>query len=146
MAQKIVIDANLCVALIVPLAYSAAAARKWRSWESARVSLYAPTLWEYEIVSALRKAMVAGMINPDKTESALQRLFILGVEVVSPDVELHRSALQWSERIMQPVAYDAQYLALAESLQADLWTADKRLIDALKDHHLTWLHWIGAAS
>lgn len=145
MAQKIVVDANLCVALIVPLAYSEAAAKQWLSWESDRVSLYAPSLWENEVVSALRKAIVAGLINSNETKSALRRLLILGVEEVSPDIELHHSALQWSERVGQPIAYDGQYLALAEALEADLWTANKRLIDALKNHHLSWLHWIGEA-
>jgi len=146
MAQRIVVDANLCVALIIPLPYSEAAAKRWLAWETERVSLYAPLLWEYEVVSALRKAIVAGLINREETESALRRLFILGVEMVPADVECHRSALQWSERIGQPVAYDGQYLALAEALQADLWTADKRLIDALKSQNLSWLHWIGEAT
>lgn len=145
MAQRIVVDANLCVALIVPLPYSEAAAQRWHSWETERVSLYAPLLWEYEVVSALRKAIVARLINQEETKSALQRLFVLGVKAISPDVELHRSALQWSERTGQPVAYDGQYLALAETLQADLWTADKRLIDTLKSQNLPWLHWIGEA-
>lgn len=146
MAQRIVVDANLCVALIVPLAYSDAAAKKWLSWTSERVNLYAPRLWEYEVVSALRKAIVAGLIAGDEMESALQRLYMLGVEVVNPDIKLHRSALQWSERLMQPVAYHCQYLALAESIQAELWTADKRLIVALKDQNISWLHWIGKSA
>ncbi len=146
MAQRIVVDANLCVALVIPLPYSEAAAEKWLAWETERVSLYAPFLWEYEVVSALRKAILAGLINRDETENALQRLLILGVETVPPDVELHRSALRWSERIGQPVAYDGQYLALAEALQADLWTADKRLINVLENQNLTWLHWIGEGS
>jgi predicted nucleic acid-binding protein len=146
MAQRIVLDANLGVALIIPLPYSDAAAGKWLSWETNRFNLYAPVLWEYEVVSALRKAVVAGLIQANQIESALKRLLILGVEEVSPDVELHRSALLWSERIGQPVTYDGQYLALAELLKADMWTADKRLVDALKDHQLPWLHWIGEAS
>jgi len=143
MAQSIVVDANLCVALIVPLPYSDAAVKKWLFCGMNRISLYAPFLWEYEVVSALRKAMVAGIINRDETEKALQRLFILGVETIPPDKDLHRSALLWSERIGQPVAYDGQYLALAEALQAELWTADKRLTDVLKSQNLPWLHWIG---
>ena len=146
MAQRIVVDANLSVALIIPLPYSEVAANKWLAWEMDRVSLFAPFLWEYEVVSALRKAILAGLINRDETEKALQRLLILGVETMPPDIDLHRSALLWSEHIRQPVAYDSQYLALAEALQADLWTADKRLIDILKSRNLSWLHWIGETS
>jgi predicted nucleic acid-binding protein len=35
---------------------------------------------------------------------------------------------------------------LAEALQADFWTADKRLVDSLKSKKLAWLHWIGEVS
>lgn len=143
MARRIIVDANLCIALIVPLPYSETVAKKWLSWEAERINLYAPSLWEYEIVFALRKAIVAGIISSNEAGSALKRLFALGVEVVYPDMDLHQSALRWSECIGQPVAYDGQYLALAEALQADLWTADKRLVDTLKDQKLPWLHWIG---
>ncbi len=146
MAQRIVVDANLCIALIIPLAYSDPAAKQWLFWEMNRVQMYAPLLWEYEVVSALRKAIIAGLISKKKTESAFQRLLILGVERIIPDVDLHRSALRWAEYVNQPVAYDSQYLALAETLEADFWTADRRLIDSLKSRKLTWLHWIGEIS
>jgi predicted nucleic acid-binding protein len=146
MAQRIVVDANLCIALIIPLAYSDAAAKQWLFWETNRVQMYAPLLWEYEVVSALRKAIIARLISKKQTESAFQRLLVLGVERIMPDVDLHRSALRWAEYVNQPVTYDSQYLALAEALEADFWTANKRLIDSLKNRKLTWLHWIGEVS
>jgi predicted nucleic acid-binding protein len=146
MAQKIVVDANVCIALIIPLAYSDLAAKQWLLWQTHRFQIYAPLLWEYEVVSALRKAIAAGLISKKETEAALQRLMNLGVECHRPDSDLHRSALQWAEDVNQPVAYDSQYLALAEALEADFWTADKRLVDSLKTKKLTWLHWIGEVS
>ena len=146
MAQRIVVDANLCIALIVPVAYSDAAAKQWLLWEMNRDQMYAPLLWEYEVVSALRKAIAVGLISKKESENALQRLLVLGVERSLPDSDLHRSALQWADGVNQPVAYDSQYLALAEALQADFWTADKRLIDSLKSRKLAWLHWIGEVS
>jgi predicted nucleic acid-binding protein len=39
--------------------------------------------------------------------------------------------------------YDSFYLAIAEEFKAELWTADKRLINSLQDHKPTWLHWAG---
>ena len=146
MAQQVVVDANLCIALIIPLPYSEAAANQWLSWEANRVQIYAPLLWEYEIVSALRKAIVVGLISKKEAENAFQRMLGLGVERNTPDPDLHRLALQWAERVNQTVAYDSQYLALAETLQADFWTADKRLFDSLKSKKLNWLHWIGEVS
>ena len=146
MAQPIVIDANLCIALVIPLPYSEAAAKQWLFWETSRVQIYAPLLWEYEIVSALRKAIAIRLISKKEAENSFQRLWGLGVEHITPDPDLHRSALLWAERTNQTVAYDGQYLALAETLQADFWTADKRLFDSLKTKKLAWMHWIGEVS
>ena len=137
------VDANLCIALTIPLPYSDAAAKQWLFWETNRVQIYAPLSWEHEIVSALRKATAARLINKKEADNALQRMLILGVERSSPNPDYHRSALQWAERANQTVAYDSQYLALAEALQADFWTADIRLFDSLKSKKLNWLHWIG---
>lgn len=146
MAQRIVVDANLCVALIIPLPYSDAAAKQWLFWETNRVQIHAPLLWEYEIVSALRKAIAVRLISKKEAEIAFQRMWGLGVERSISDPDLHRSALQWAERLNQTVAYDSQYLALAEALQADFWTADRGLVDSLKSKKLAWLYWIGEIS
>jgi len=35
--------------------------------------------------------------------------------------------LRWSERIGHRVIYDSVYLALADGMNAELWTADRRL-------------------
>ena len=143
MAQRITVDANLCIALVIPLAYSEPAAKQWLFWQSNRAQVYAPLLWEYEVVSALRKASAVGLLSKKETETALQRLMALGIECHLPDLDLHRSALRWAEYLNQPVAYDSQYLAMAEALEAEFWTADQRLIDSLKTRKLPWLHWIG---
>ncbi|MBC7227355.1 MAG: type II toxin-antitoxin system VapC family toxin [Thermoflexales bacterium] len=65
----------------------------------------------------------------------------LDVERVS-DGELHRRALQLARAFSLPAAYDAHYLALAEQLGADFWTADLRLARAIQDR-LPWVHRLG---
>ena len=54
----------------------------------------------------------------------------LGVQLVPPTLELDRMALRWADRLGQTVAYDAHYLALAETLGCDFRTVDRRLADA----------------
>lgn len=44
---------------------------------------------------------------------------------------LHRRAMNIARRFSLPATYDAHYAALAEKLNAPLWTADKRLAYAL---------------
>ena len=70
----------------------------------------------------------------------LEQLYALEFQTIAPSLELHRAALQWAERIGQSKAYDAQYLALAESLSAEFWTADARLVHALQRLEVNWIH------
>ncbi|MBI5653900.1 MAG: type II toxin-antitoxin system VapC family toxin [Chloroflexi bacterium] len=45
----------------------------------------------------------------------------------------------------QPKVYDCYYLALAELMNCDLWTADERFYNSVKQK-FTWVKWIGALS
>ena len=62
-----------------------------------------------------------------EAEAHLETLMRLGVQLVPPTLELDRLALRWAERLGQTVVYDVHYLALAEALGCDFWTADRRL-------------------
>jgi len=55
------------------------------------------------------------------------------VQIHLPDTALNRSSLIWAERLGQMVAYDAQYLALAEYLKADFYTVDKKLFNRCQE-------------
>ena len=60
----------------------------------------------------------------------------LPVTLVPPDAVQSRRAFAWTRRLNRAAAYDSvclrqQYLALAEGLQCELWTADKRLCNAV---------------
>ena len=45
-------------------------------------------------------------------------------------------------RFNRPTAYDAKYLALAEMMNCEFWTADERLFNAVRDE-LSWVRWLG---
>ena len=45
-------------------------------------------------------------------------------------------------RFNHPAAYDAHYLALAEMMDCEFWTADERLFNAVRDE-LSWVRWLG---
>ena len=55
---------------------------------------------------------------------------------------IQESALEFATRFNRPKAYDAQYLALADLLGCELWTADRRLVSAVAGK-LPWVRWIG---
>ena len=141
--MRVVLDANVVAALIIPLPYSDQAARRMKHWQDTETELLAPTLLEYEMVTVLRKAVVAEMIPADQAAGAIDSLLDLNIATLAPTRSLHDLALRWSDRLNQKVAYDAQYLALAEQLGIGLWTADRRLVNGAHRVGATWVHWIG---
>jgi predicted nucleic acid-binding protein len=139
----IVIDANVALALVVPLAYSDRVIQLMEEWQEGAILFVVPALWGYEVVSGLRKAVTADVLTEEEAERAIQALWALDIEEVPATVERHRQALIWSERLGQTVAYDAQYMMVAEELDVPLWTADRPLSKAARAAGDDWVHWIG---
>jgi predicted nucleic acid-binding protein len=102
----------------------------------------APALWAHETTSAIAKAVHFGEITEKEAHQALEKLDALGVRLFVADAEQNRAAFDWTLRLKRASAYDSYYLVLAQALECDFWTADKRLFNALEDAHLDWLHWI----
>lgn len=141
--MSIVIDANVAIAIALPLAYSDAANERMRSWIDAGEELVAPVLWSYEIASALRKCVKLKTLSSDAAKRSMERILALGVVQVPPTTDLHLRALDWAARLDGTVAYDAAYVALAHSLDAELWTADGPLWRAATAKKIAWIRSIG---
>ena len=58
------------------------------------------------------------------------------------DEELLKRAYELATDFNRPTAYDSQYLAVAERLNCDFWTADQRLFNAVREQ-LGWVKWVG---
>ncbi len=143
--MRVVIDANIALALVVPVPYSPGAAQRFGAWKEADAEILAPALWEYEVVSGLRKAIVVGALTAEEATAGLQMILALNVETVAPTLAHHLRSLSWAERLGQRVAYDASYMALAEEAHAEFWTADEGLVNGAQRIGATWVHWIGEA-
>ena len=102
----------------------------------------APVLWAYETTLAITKTVHFGQITVAEGRLVLEQLNVLGVRLFAPDADQNRAAFDWTLRLKRASVYDSYYLALAQGLECDFWTADGRLFNALKDEHLRWLHWI----
>jgi predicted nucleic acid-binding protein len=85
--------------------------------------LTAPELLDLEVASVIRKAFLSGTLNRRRSGLALADLVDLDLERVS-----HRRMLPRIWELGQNITpYDAAYLALAETIDATLVTADRRL-------------------
>ncbi|MBU0495056.1 MAG: type II toxin-antitoxin system VapC family toxin [Chloroflexi bacterium] len=140
MANSLVLDASLTFRLILPGPQQARCQALMVQWIQAGQMLYAPALWLYEITSALCKAVHLGELTAEEGERALALVQDLNLELIPPDETQARLAFAWTVRLNRAAAYDSFYLALAESLSGELWTADRRL------HHAVdrpWVHYVG---
>ena len=86
-------------------------------------SLHAPHLLDVEVAQVLRRYATAGELTPERGREALMDLADFPVHRYPHDVLLPRI---WELR-HNVTAYDAAYVALAETLAAPLVTCDARL-------------------
>jgi len=89
-------------------------------------NLAAPDLVDVETVAVLRKRWLAGSISDERFATAVSDL---------GDIDLDRyPVLRFMRRTWELRAnvtpYNAAYIALAEVLNCELWTADQRLAKA----------------
>jgi predicted nucleic acid-binding protein len=88
-----------------------------------RQSLHAPHLLDLEVAQVVRRYLLADRLTTDRGSIALERLSGLPLTRYPHDVLLPRI---WELR-HKVTAYDAAYLALAETLRAPLLTRDRAL-------------------
>ena len=131
MTTYLIIDAGIAIKLIAPHPGQQLYIDMVTQWQQASYQLCAPTLWAYEVTSAFTKMAHFGKISTAASREGLRLAHQLGVQLVAPDEEQTLKAFAWTERLQRAAAYDSFYLALAETLDCELWTTDKRLVNAV---------------
>ena len=125
--SPVVVDANIAVWAVLPLVESDLVTELFTNWGLAGRALYAPALWLPECISAIRQYIYIGAIEPEKGDEAIAGLFQLEVETIESTELRCRNALYWADKLGQSKAYDGFYVALADELDAQLYTGDRRL-------------------
>jgi predicted nucleic acid-binding protein len=90
----------------------------------AREELHAPALIDFEVLAAVRGLTLGGHLSATRAEDALGDFDDLPIQRWPFADPLRRRAFQLRENVS---AYDAAYVALAESLDCVLVTRDERL-------------------
>lgn len=131
MTTSLVIDAGFAYRLILPGEHQTVFVDKMAEWAANGVRLYTPSLWTYELTSAFNKAVHFKVITQSQGQEALKLALLLNVQIVMPDEQQIWQAYAWTQELKRVAAYDSFYLALAEKLNAQFWTTDKRLFNAV---------------
>jgi predicted nucleic acid-binding protein len=118
----VVLDSNVVVALVLDTKRAPAVERRLRDWADAGEGLHAPSLFRYEVASALTRNIVAGALDEGDAESAWQR--IAAIDVRLHDLTDGLAVVAIARKLQRESAYDAAYIALAQRLDAQLWTLD----------------------
>ncbi len=120
--MTLVVDASVVVAALV----DTGAAGAWAEELLSAGDLAAPHLLPVEVASALRRATLAGQLSADTAALAHDDLLRLRIALFPYEPFAGRV---WQLRANLST-YDGWYVALAESLEADLATLDLRLVRA----------------
>lgn len=140
--MTLIIDASVAVQWVVPGHHTWAALALRADALYRGESLRAPALFAYEVTSVLRGSEAAGLLTRDEARAALN--LILDTVTLYPAVRvLSRRALEIAGLTAQRSAYDAHYIALAESEGCDYWTDDAPLVHAARGA-FPFVRWIGA--
>jgi predicted nucleic acid-binding protein len=86
--------------------------------------LHAPALLDFEVVAALRGLVLGHHLTPTRAQDALTDFDDLTIERWPSSDGLRRRAFQLRHNVS---AFDASYVALAETLNCPMLTRDDRL-------------------
>jgi predicted nucleic acid-binding protein len=120
----IILDASAVVAVLVGAGQGAERIRE--RMETPDESLHVPHVMDLEVLQALRRHILPGILSPERSSEALEDLKNLTF-VRYPHAPLAERIWDLRENL---TAYDAAYVALSEALDAPLVTMDAKLARA----------------
>ena len=132
------VDASLITRLVIPPDDSNRIGGLWRRWKSEERQIIAPALLLYEISNALHQYTRHGLLSDDEVKEVLESIVLLDIEIFE-NITIHLGAIEIARQMGLKATYDAHYLALAQQMNAEFWTTDARLVNAV-GKTLSWVH------
>ncbi len=139
----VVVDASLVVKWIIDEEDSDLARAIVRSWHNAGTTPVAPYLMPAEVANALHRRVVRDEMSIESASRRMDALYSFEVGLRQTP-GLHVRAIELANQLGQGAAYDSHYLALAQTLDCDLWTADASFVRAARPLAAN-VRWIGEA-
>ena len=145
MNGSLVVDASFAVKWVLEEEYTAQAISALSEWHSQHTDVFAPVWFMFEITNVLYQRIRRGELTLDNALRLISESQQAGVQLIDYDESLHTRALELAVKFGINAAYDAHYLALAERMNCELWTADERLWNSVRAE-LGWVRWVGELS
>ena len=141
MNDYVVVDASLAIKWVLKEPYAEQALSLAEEWAVGGTRPSAPCLLLVEATNVLHRRAMLGHISLSQARQLLAGLLAMGIEIrESP--QIHFRAMELAQELQRPAVYDTHYLALADILGCDLWTADERFFNSIKERQPR-IRWLG---
>jgi predicted nucleic acid-binding protein len=140
MSSTVCVDSSLALDWLLPTENSEAIDRLWLSWKVAGIGIVVPPLFHVEVTSVIRRLVHSKRLLSEEGEILF--LEYVGMQVETIDyTDVPGTAWKLARRFNLPSTCEMQYLAVAELEDCELWTADRKLVDALrgKSNRVKWV-------
>ena len=121
--RQIVVDASVVVKWFVEEEYSREARLLRDAYVNGLIDLIAPSLLPYEVLNALK---YSGAYGEDELKEIAQTLDDFQFTLFNLEGDLARKAIEIAMRKGVTI-HDASYIALAQILNTEMYTADEKL-------------------
>lgn len=139
----VVVDASIALKWVLDEADSSTAMAMLTDWTNTGIEIVAPALLAYEVTNALYRRVGRGIILSEAAQRGMKKVIFKSVVLeFFQDADFSIRAMELAKSFGLPATYDAHYLALAESKECELWTADERMWNSINGK-LPWVRWIG---
>jgi predicted nucleic acid-binding protein len=141
MDHAVVIDASVVVKVVIAEEFSNQSEALIADSRAAGRLLIAPPHLVSEVTNAIYRQARDGNITASEAEQALRKFLEIPF-VFGWSQELCHRALIFALPYRLTRVYDTIYALLAQELEVEFWTADRRFIEAIGSN-ASWVSWIG---
>lgn len=138
--MQVCVDASIALKLVLAEDDSNQARALWSDWVHDDVEIVAPYHLVFEVASVIRNNVYRKRLSPEIGREALAAFLAQDVLLLHPP-DLLSQAWEIARAFDRPTMYDATYVALGVILDCDVWTADRRLHQAVA-HAIPRLRWL----
>ena len=130
MSGYFVVDASVAVKWLVPEEESELAAKLLDDATATDTRVLVPPHLPIEVTNALRKKIWRSELTISEADRALQGFLRLDFRITEPP-DLYKRSLELANQYGRRAVYDSHYVALAEIVGCDLWTADTGIVNVM---------------